>query len=135
MDSNDFDLIGIDTDLPPVPFRWDLLNDADHLTYSEDLARFVDWLVARYRLHRAIPPCWWHHGAHVEELSATFVAWRSVMEAANTDPFSWGQWHDALGRMLGRFRELWPTGCTADHHDVETTSVDRARPVEWLGVG
>ena len=81
---DDFDLIGISTDLPPAAFRWDLLNDDDHLEYSRDLARFVDWLVARYRLQRHIPPCWWQHGAHVEELSALFTAWRGVMEVPGT---------------------------------------------------
>lgn len=131
---DDFDLIGIDTNMPPVAFRWDLLNDDDHLTYSEDLARFVSWLVARYRLHRQIPPCWWHHGAHVEELSASFVAWRGVTESAHADPFAWTSWHDALGRMLSRFREHWLTGCTPDRHVDDAVPSDRELPAAWPGV-
>jgi hypothetical protein len=129
----DFDLVGVRTDLPPVPFRWDLLNDADRLDYSRDLNRFVHWLVGRYQLQRHRLPCWWQHGAHVEELSALFVSWRAVMEIPDR-PSAWVSWHEELARLLGRLRDHWNTGCAPDRH---IEGAVQKRPLEdsdWEGV-
>jgi hypothetical protein len=130
---NDFELIGISTEIPPAAFRWDLLNDDDHLEYSRDVARFVDWLVTRYRLQRQIPPCWWRHGAYVEELSSLFVAWRGVMEIPDR-PSAWIIWHEALARLLSRFRDHWNTGCTPDHHTESPPPTRTPLDVDWSGV-
>ena len=130
---DDFDLIGISNEIPPAAFRWDLLNDDDHLEYSRDVARFVDWLVIRYRLQRQIPPCWWRHGAHVEELSALFIAWRGVMEIPDR-PSSWIIWHEELARLLSRLRDHWNTGCTPDHHTDSPAPARTALADDWLGV-
>jgi hypothetical protein len=130
---DDFDLIGISNEIPPSAFRWDLLNDDDHLEYSRDVARFVEWLVIRYRLQRQIPPCWWRHGAHVEELSALFIAWRGVMEIPDR-PNAWIIWHEELARLLSRLRDHWNTGCTPDHHTESAPPAKAVLGVDWPGV-
>lgn len=117
----DYELVDVDSALPPAAFRWDLIHDAERVEMSRGLAAFVGWLVDRYRLHRQIPPCWWQHGAYVEELSALWIGWRGVMETPDrADAWLW--WHDHLARLIGRCRDLWTTGCTAEEH-VDTTSV------------
>ena len=130
---DDHELLGISDDLPPFPFRWDLLDDEERLERSRELHSFVNWLVARYRLHRRIPPCWWRHGASVEELSALFIAWRGVMEASDR-PDSWLSWHHHLGLLLERCAQLWSTGCTPDQHTDPTTTTLEHPPAEWSGV-
>jgi hypothetical protein len=130
---DDFELIGISPDIPPAAFRWDLLNDDDHLAYSRDLARFVDWLVSRYRLQRQIPSCWWRHGAYVEELSALFTAWRGVMEIPDRSN-SWLIWHEELARLLARLRDLWNTGCAPDRHSDSPAAPTVALDDDWPGV-
>ncbi len=112
---DDYELIGVDSELPPAAFRWDLLHDNDRTATLEALATFVTWLIDRYRLHRHIPPCWADHGAYTEELSALWIAWRGVMEMPDrTD--AWLSWHDHLYRLVLRCRDLWTTGCTAGNH-------------------
>lgn len=120
---DDLDLFGMSDDLPPAAFRWDLLHDGELVDRWHAVDLFVAWLVQRYRLHRHVPPCWYLHGALVEELSALWVGWRGVMEVADrADAWLW--WHDHLARLVGRCSDLWPTGCTIDHH------VDPA-PIPW----
>jgi hypothetical protein len=75
----------------------------------------IPTIVTRYWLQRHIPPCWWRHGAHVEELSALFIAWRGVMEIPDR-PNSWTIWHEELTGLLNRLHDHWNTGCTPDHH-------------------
>jgi hypothetical protein len=130
---DDDELMVLGGDMPPAAFRWDLLDDADHRERSRQLEAFVNWLVTRYRLQRRIPPCWWRHGAYVEELSSLFVAWRGVMEAERrTD--SWLQWHYQLSVLLHRCSELWNTGCGPDRH-VDVDAVRFAKyPEDWSGV-
>ena len=130
---DDYELIGISTEIPPAAFRWDLLNDDDHLKYSRDLAIFVVWLIDRYRLQRQIPPCWWQHGAQVEELSALFIAWRGVMEIPDRAN-AWINWHEALARLLSRFRDHWNTGCTPEHHTESPLPEPAPLPDDWAGV-
>lgn len=125
---DDYELIGVDSELPPAAFRWDLLHDADRSTTLEALDTFVTWLVERYRLQRHIPPCWAEHGAYIEELSALWIAWRGVMEMPDrTD--AWLSWHDHLHRLVSRCRDLWMTGCTADSHTavVRSSTSERMR--------
>jgi hypothetical protein len=49
-------------------------RDLDDITATEELDRlteWVGWFTSRYRLdHKLVPPCWHHHGALTEELSA-----------------------------------------------------------------
>lgn len=130
---DDYELVGISSDMPPAAFRWDLLDDDERLATSRELETFVRWLVGRYRLHRHIPPCWWRHGAHVEELSALFIGWRGVMEVPDR-PDAWLWWHDHLARMLTRHRELWVTGCTADQHTEPQSGRFERCDSTWRGV-
>ena len=40
---------------------------------------WIRWCVRRYGLdHRTIPPCWYQHGALVEELSALRTGWQAA---------------------------------------------------------
>jgi hypothetical protein len=130
---DDYDLIGINSEMPPVAFQWDLLTDNERLGASRELETFVNWLVGRYRLQRQIPPCWWHHGAYIEELSALFIAWRGVMEVPDRSN-AWIVWHEELSRLLGRLREHWTTGCSPDHHNDSPTPARPKNPAGWEGV-
>jgi hypothetical protein len=50
---------------------WPHLNAGEAFDTWNDLADWVDWLVTRFRLRpREVPPCWYRHGAVVEELTA-----------------------------------------------------------------
>jgi hypothetical protein len=55
----------------PTIVCWRDLDAADAESELERLDGWVIWITERYGLdHKVIPPCWGHHGAIVEELSA-----------------------------------------------------------------
>jgi hypothetical protein len=56
------------TPTPPTNWRW-LHPTNDPEAYDNALAQlgeWVTWLIERYAIDTAIPPCWEHHGAIVE---------------------------------------------------------------------
>lgn len=86
----------------PTPITWRVnpddatrTLDADTAqTAWEDLRGFVDWLVDRYALdHKTIPPCWYLHGALVDELTALWGAWETAYwpYASAADAAGWMQ--------------------------------------------
>lgn len=80
------------------------------------LADWVDELIGRYELHEQLPPCWYRHGAIVEELHALHLAWYGAYlapHAASTDP---AFWHDHLDRALTRIRGWDIRGCASGQH-------------------
>ena len=99
--------------------RWEDLPGDEARDRWERLRAWVDWLRHRYALDsKAVPWCWYLHGAQIEELTALWAA-HAAAYASDADPAGPAAWHDALARTLPRLRE-WSgrTGCKPrEHHD------------------
>ena len=77
---------------------------------------FVAWLVERYDLGDLIPPCWWAHGAFVEELTALMTAWNSAygqQGAKAGEPIHWHEQFDAARKRLAAWDRM---GCAQRGH-------------------
>lgn len=99
-----------------TPFRWSALGtDSEVGAQLDELEEWVQWLVTRYRIDDIILPCWWQHGAVIEELSALWWAWQAMngAEAMPTDPL---QWHHSFDLCLTRLEGRWRTGCSRSSH-------------------
>jgi hypothetical protein len=84
---------------------WPRLNVDDAEAELHQLGEWIGWLVARYSLdHRTIPPCWQHHGAIIEELSALRSLWHACYgpDASPADPTNF---HQRLGLAMQRLRD------------------------------
>ncbi|MEU4295330.1 hypothetical protein AB0E63_44525 [Kribbella sp. NPDC026596] len=98
-------------------------RDLDATTATEELDRlriWVDWLTRRYNIdHKLVPPCWPHHGALVEELSALRTLWEAsyLEDAAPSSPLAF---HRELDLAVRRLRE-WTSrlGCSRTEHRPE----------------
>jgi len=107
------------SDNGPCAGRWEDLPPDEARRRWQQLRAWVDWLRHRYALDtKALPWCWYLHGALVEELRALWAAHRAAyaVDADSADPAGW---HDMLARALPRLRE-WAgrTGCKPhEHHD------------------
>lgn len=86
----------------PTPITWRINpNDPDRtLDASEaertwvELRQWVDWLIERYALDsKTVPPCWYFHGALVDELTALWGAWQIAYwpMGSSADPANWMQ--------------------------------------------
>jgi hypothetical protein len=86
-----------------LPIRWQELDRQVAGRTWTLLLGWVTWLVERYGLTEVLP-CWYRHGAMVEELSALWVAWRAAYdpEAMAVDPLFW---HDHLDRTRVRLQQ------------------------------
>lgn len=109
------------TQAPPprlAPWRWQSLEAGQARTAWAELIGFVDWLVERYRLEESVPPCWYRHGALVEELSALRLAWLGAYTAGLCKPTDAAVWHDLLARVRVRVRiRDWDRqGCAGGTH-------------------
>ncbi len=111
----------------PIPIVWDYLSTGDAFDAWTDLGHWVTWLVRRFRIRpREIPPCWYRHGAAVEELTAL---WGSYQLAYGQDQAasSAAEWLRVLADTRAHLAE-WMSrcGCTATEHrdDPEVTWVD-----------
>jgi hypothetical protein len=117
---------------PPAETEHALTAQADRIQRTwYDLADWVTWLVATYRLTSAVPPCWPLHATVAEELVGLHVAWLSAWtdDAAAEAVLSW---HERLARARERLMDgNWGSPrCTGDH---DTTDDDRAGLVSaWL---
>lgn len=102
-----------------APDRWSDLPLDEARARWQQLRSWVGWLRERYALDpKALPWCWYLHGAMVEELTALWTAHLAAYEA-DADRGSPASWHDTLARTLPRLRE-WSgrTGCKPrEHHD------------------
>lgn len=104
----------------PYVVCWKDLDEAAERTQLDRLGEWVVWLTARYSLdYKAVPNCWQHHGALVEELSALRTLWEGCFDedAASTEPITF---HRELDAALRRLRE-WNsrTGCARTLHRPE----------------
>jgi hypothetical protein len=113
------DLAGTGLDDPSV-ICWRDLDQATTEAELEHLTDWVTWIIQRYRLdHKVIPPCWSHHGALVEELSALHTYWQAcyLEDASPSDPLGF---HRDLDLAQRRLRE-WTSrlGCSRTAHRPE----------------
>jgi hypothetical protein len=92
-----------------------------------DLGRWVTWLVRRFRLRpREVPPCWFQHGAAVEELTAL---WGSYLTCYGQEQpaTAAADWLRILADTRAHLVEwMARCGCTATEHrdDPEVTWAD-----------
>lgn len=111
----------------PVPIVWDDLSTGEAFDVWTDLGHFVTKLVRRYRIRpREIPPCWYRHGAAVEELTALWGAYQ-VGYGQDQAASSAAEWLRILADTRAHLAE-WMSrcGCTATEHrdDPDVTWVD-----------
>lgn len=95
--------------------RWaDLTPDETAETFTR-LRTFVHWLVRRYDLKRTtVPPCWFRHGALVEELTALMVAWEASFEEGVSGLGPLG-WHERLAMGRTRIETHYRGECQTGH--------------------
>jgi hypothetical protein len=108
---------------------WKVLDPETATREWPTMAEWVRWLANRYVLSpRTIPPCWYHHGGMLEELSALRTGWLAAFapDAAGSAPLDW---HAAFAATRGRLEEtVSRSGCTKDDHRVDHTASWLARP-------
>ena len=108
---------------PPVPMVvcWDDLP-ADAYTHTlADLADWIGWLRATYRIPATVlPPCWFTHPALREDIGHLWTGWlltRHPDAGVGMIGLDWDQRKDAA---INRLREATAvTGCTATRHQPE----------------
>jgi len=102
---------------PPLPLCWAALTDPERDQQRDILHEWVDWLVHRYALdHPAVPPCWPHHGALLEELSALRTAWLTAY-AATSHGDAPLDWHTQFAATRQRLTDwVTRTGCRPGEH-------------------
>ena len=101
----------------PQPVCWARLDRDTALAAWHTLDAWVRWCVHRYGLdHRTVPPCWYLHGALVEELSALRTGWQAAH--APTAPGSAPlEWHNLFAAARQRLQDwVARTGCRPDEH-------------------
>lgn len=116
----------------PTPITWRIddadaqrtLDAATAAATWQELRRWVDWLVTRYALdHKVVPPCWYLHGAVVDELTALWGAWQLAYWPLGSagDPANWMQifanTRMRLTEWCGR------RGCREDDHRPDRVTV------------
>lgn len=116
-DSNDdFDRL-FQRELANALVDWRRVRSIDAPLVWAELDAWVRWLVSRYAIDaRELPPCWWSHGAVVEELSALHGSHRAALEPSQ-HPGAALDWHRSLWDSRSRLRDMTSrTGCTAREH-------------------
>lgn len=105
----------------PRPLEWRRVRAVDARAEWAALDKWCRWLVNRYALDvREVPPCWYRHGAVVEELSALHGAWRVAYDPTQAASAT-ADWHRALWDTRLRLRDwLSRTGCTVREHRSDT---------------
>lgn len=83
---------------------------------SDELVRWVAWLIKRYGLDETIPGCWAEHAPIHEELSALRSAHAGAYDAIEGRANDLLQWHEALQRCLSRVRDWDKAKCRARGH-------------------
>ncbi|WP_019873092.1 hypothetical protein [Sporichthya polymorpha] len=112
------DLVSLSPEMfPTFPVCWATLTEIETEDALEELEDWIGWLVDRYALdHRTVPPCWEHHGALVEELSALRTAWVAAYAITGRAdaPLDWHAQFAAARRRLSDWGAR--TGCKAGTH-------------------
>ncbi|MFF9563952.1 hypothetical protein ACF1AJ_11440 [Leifsonia sp. NPDC014704] len=110
--------------------NWRTLADADAPEVWTDLRNWVTWFTHRYNLPtRKIPPCWFKHGALVEELSALHTAWLVSYDSLDAGYGPIG-WHERLAVAIPRLATWYNGECHNGHTEVSQTG-DDTLPADW----
>lgn len=121
---------------PPVPMVvcWDDLDPTTYTNQLTELADWISWLRATYRIPATvIPPCWFTHPGLREDIGHLWTGWlltRHPDAGVGMIGLDWDQRRDAT---ISRLREAAAvTGCTATRHQAEpepavapTSSIDQ----------
>ncbi len=112
-----------DTAWEPQPICWPRLDRDEAYTAWQGLDAWIRWCVRRYGLdHRTIPPCWYRHGALIEELSALRTGWQAAHSATapGNAPL---EWH-AMFMMARQRLQEWASrsGCHGGEHRAQQSS-------------
>lgn len=88
------------------PVDWSIIAGAQRAQVWRRLSAFVEGLVHRYGLEQEILPCWWQHGAAIEELTSLWQA-RTVAYAPDSDASMPSWWQDLLERSRLRMESIF----------------------------
>jgi hypothetical protein len=101
----------------PQPICWPRVDRDTALNTWYGLDTWIRWTVHRYGLdHRTVPPCWYRHGALVEELTALHTAWLAARArlAPGNAPLDW---HAMFAVARQRLQDwVARAGCRPDEH-------------------
>lgn len=123
-----------DAPMPGVnAVNWRTLADDEAPVTWAPLGDWVTWFLDRYEIPTAkVPPCWWRHGALVEELSALHTAWLVSFDTADGGYGPIG-WHERLPVSMQRINGWYHGQCAETHQE---RIGDRRKPTdsdtEWL---
>ena len=110
--------------------NWRTLEDEDAPEVWTDLRDWVVWFTHRYNIAtRKIPPCWFKHGALVEELSALHTAWLVSYDSLDVGYGPIG-WHERLAVAIPRLATWYNGECHNGHTELPQTG-DEVVPGEW----
>ncbi|QIZ97789.1 hypothetical protein [Leifsonia sp. PS1209] len=110
--------------------NWRTLDDADAPQVWAELRDWVTWFTHRYNLPiRKIPPCWYKHGALVEELSALRTAWLVSFDSLDAGYGPIG-WHERLAVAIPRLATWYNGECHNGHTELQQIGHD-AVPSGW----
>lgn len=112
-------MTGVFEESVPAPIVWADLSAGEAFDDWMDLGHWVTWLVRRFRLRpKEVPPCWYRHGAAVEELTALWGA-RRVAYGEDQPATSAADWLRILADTRAHLAEwMARAGCTvAEHRD------------------
>jgi hypothetical protein len=104
------------TDREVSPWTWTKLSIDEARGSWQAVTEFVAWLVQRFDLGDVIPPCWWAHGAMVEELTALWAAWSGAYQHPDAGPDAPIEWLDHLATSRVRLVEWDKMGCAQRGH-------------------
>ncbi|MEY9853502.1 hypothetical protein ABH923_003180 [Leifsonia sp. EB41] len=98
--------------------NWRTLDNVDAPDVWTDLREWVIWFTHRYDLPaRKIPPCWFRHGALVEELSALHTAWLVSFDGLDAGYGPIG-WHERLAVAIPRLATWYNGECHNGHTEM-----------------
>jgi len=102
--------------------NWRTLPDGDAPQVWTDLGAWVSWFIHRYNLPaRKIPPCWFKHGALVEELSALHTAWLVSYDSLDAG-FGPIGWHERLAVAIPRLAGWYNGECHNGHTELPNSA-------------
>jgi len=119
LDNNPGDRGGDSAPLGATPVRWRDLPDEQAREHWIALRDWVQWVTTRYDVPVAlVPPCWWKHGALVEELSALHTAWNASFDRTDAG-FGPVGWHERWALAPARLRAAYSGSCSSGHQPVK----------------
>ena len=123
-------------DIPPIPMviRWNELDPAGYEHTLTALADWITWLQTTYRIPATvIPPCWYAHPGHVEDLGHLWTGWLLTRHPDAGVGMIGLDWDSRRDQTIPRLREATATtGCTTTRHHPDTPHPPVADHEMWL---